>query len=82
MRAVAETDPAMQRLVGGYEMVRATYVDLCRVVSTLSDLGCAPLASWGGSGDDPLRPDPVLAQSWKVAIAALRTDADAPLPQS
>ena len=80
--AAAKADPAMQRLLADYQTARATYVDLCRVMTSLSRLGCAPLDSWGGSVDDIMRPDPIIAQSWQAAVAALRTDADAELPQS
>ena len=80
VRTVASA--GMAQLVADYEVACNVFADHCRIMSVLSRLGCAPLARWGGVGDDGSRPDPAAAQEWQAAITALRGDADAELPQS
>jgi hypothetical protein len=77
VKAAVKNDQAMQQLVAEFTEVHGRYLDLKRLLDRL--VGLVPLSRWGG--DDPSRPDPASVQAWRMALAALRTDADAALPR-
>jgi hypothetical protein len=85
VKAAVAADPATQRLVHDYQLAQKTYLDLCKLMSDLSNVGCSPVGQFGegyaprhnflSQGSAPA------AQAWLAAISQLRTDADTALPQ-
>ena len=85
VKAVVLADLATQRLVHDYQTAQSTYLDLCKLMSALGNVGCHPVGSFGeGYAPDynfvSRGPAPAAPQ-WLAAISQLRENADAVLPQ-
>jgi hypothetical protein len=86
LHAAVKADPATHALVANYQAAQKHYLDLCKLLAALGDIGCCPLEQFGegysprhnfvSQGTAPSAP------AWLAAIHELQTNADAPLPQA
>lgn len=71
--------PSTRRLLADCEIAARTHAELSAIISLLCENGCLPtdVRSWG------IPPDlgPGVLAPWKASLAALRTDANAELPE-
>jgi multidrug efflux pump subunit AcrA (membrane-fusion protein) len=85
VKAAVKTDPAVTQLVADYQVAQKTYLDKCRLLSLLLDIGVCPIDGTFGEGYSPQhnfvsRGSAPEAPRWQAAINQLRADADAELP--
>jgi hypothetical protein len=74
---VVRSDPTTQKLAADQEEINRRLATNTLVLNCLTEHGCNPLSRWGYDQQAGLA---AVADQWRVAIAALRTDADAELP--
>jgi chromosome segregation ATPase len=84
VKAAVKGDPAMQQLVADHQAAQRAYLEACKLLHALSDIGCNPLGRFG-EGYGPQHSESRQGQSpaavaFLAAIEKLRTDADTPLP--